>query len=115
LAKRGRPPTPIDENVVVSLAERGWSIRQIAAAFKVDEKTIRKNYSALIEESRQHGAAKLLDVLWKRGVQEKSDKVLTHLADRILGKVATKIELTDETLDSLIEERLKSTARKEVE
>ncbi len=105
----------IDENVVISLAERGWSMRQIAAAFKVDEGTIRKRFSAKVEEARHHGAAKLLDVLWQRGVKEKSDRVLTHLADRILGKVPTKIELTDEIIDRAVEERLNSGPKKEVE
>lgn len=96
----------IDLNVLVSLAERGWSARQIAAAFKVDPTTITRKYSALIEEARQHGAAKLMDILWQRGVTAKSDRILTHLADRILGKVATKVEISNEDLVNLVEAKL---------
>jgi hypothetical protein len=75
----------IDEDLLVARASRGWSMRAIAASFGVDEATIRRRYSAKIEAARHHGAAKLLDVLWTRGVQEKSDQVLLNLANRIIG------------------------------
>jgi AcrR family transcriptional regulator len=97
------------------MAERGWSTRAIASALGVGQATLINRYGAKIQEAKHHGAYKLLDILWQRAVTNKSDRVLTHLADRILGKVATKIELTDEALDSLIEERIKSSAEKEVE
>lgn len=94
-----RPKKEIDEKALVAMAERGWSIRGIAVAFGVDEKTIRTRYSALIEDSRQHGKEKLLDVLWQRAVTSKSDRVLCHLADRLLGKVATPVELGNKDKD----------------
>lgn len=81
----GRNRKEIDETVLVSLAERGWSMRAIAATFGVSEGLIRKRYSAKVEESRHVGAYKLLDILWQRGVKEKSDKVLLNLAERIIG------------------------------
>lgn len=88
-----RPKIEIDEKALIAMAERGWSVRGIAAAFGVGAETIRVRYGAKIEEARQHGAQKLLDILWQRGVTGKSDRILTHLADRILGKVATPVEL----------------------
>ncbi len=96
----------IDRDVVKKLAERGWSGRQIAAAFEVDEATIRRKFSALIKESRHHGAAKLLDILWQRGVTEKDARILLHLADRILGKVPQKIQLTREQAIEFLEDEL---------
>lgn len=101
-----RPKIPIDENALIAMAERGWSVRGIAAAFKVSPNTILNHYGAKIEEARQHGAQKLLDVLWQRGVKEKSDRVLVHLADRIIGKIPQKIELTNEELVNLAKEKL---------
>lgn len=88
-----RPRKEIDENALIAMAERGWSIRGIAVAFGVDEKTIRTRYAARIEDARHHGKEKLMDILWQRAVTAKSDRVLCHLADRLLGKVATPVEL----------------------
>lgn len=102
----GRPKKPIDPLQVKNLAERGWSIKQIAAHFGVNDMTIARRFSALIKESRQHGAAKLIDILWKRGVQEKSDRVLLNLADRILGPVPRKIEYTREGAIEFLEKEL---------
>lgn len=103
----GRPKKPIDPDQVKNLAERGWSGRQIAAHFGVNEATIRRKFDALIAEARQHGAAKLLDVLWQRGVTGKSDRVLVHLADRIIGKIPTVIKLSREQLIEQLEDDAK--------
>lgn len=103
-----RPPADIDEQQVRNLAERGWSGRQIAAHFGVAESVIRRRFSAVIEEARQHGAAKLIDILWQRGVKEKSDRILMHLADRLLGRVPQKIEITREQAIEFLEQDLKS-------
>lgn len=96
----------IDVEVVKKLAERGWSGRQIAAAFSVNESVIRKRFGALMTEARHHGAAKLLDVLWQRGVTEKDTRVLIHLADRILGVIPKKIEITKEQAIEVLEKEL---------
>jgi hypothetical protein len=101
-----RPRKNIDEKALIAMAERGWSIRGIAAAFGVGAETIRVRYGAKIMEARQHGAQKLLDILWQRGVKEKSDRVLVHLADRIIGKVPQRIELSNEELVGLVEAKL---------
>lgn len=110
----GRPEIPIDEKQVRKLAERGWSVRQIAAHFEVDEATIRRRFAAAVEESRHHGQAKLLDVLWQRGIGNPEtrtggdNRVLLHLADRILGKIPQKIEITREQAIEFLEQDLKS-------
>lgn len=92
-----RPKVPIDERALTAMAERGWSAAQIAAAFGVDRETIVRRFSDKIAAARQHGSAKLLDVLWQRGVQEKSDKVLLNLADRILGPVKSPQEAANQS------------------
>lgn len=92
-----RPKKPIDENALIAMAERGWTIPGIAAAFGVSPETIRDRFSAKIEAARHHGAQKLMDILWQRAVTAKSDRVLCHLADRLLGKVATPVELGNQS------------------
>lgn len=104
MARRKIPPIPEDQ--VRKLAERGWSGRAIAAQFGVDERTIRRKFAAVIAESKQHGAAKLLDVLWKRATEGRSDRVLVHLADRIIGPVVKKIEITKEQAIEFLEKEL---------
>lgn len=99
----GRPKKPIDPEQVRKLAERGWNVCAIASHFEVDEMTIRRRFSEIIVESRKHGAAKLLDILWQRGVTEKDSKVLLNLADRIIGPVP-KIRLTREEAIKFLEE-----------
>lgn len=89
--KGGRPPIVIDEDLLLARAARHWSIRAIAASFGVDEATIRKRYSAKIENARHHGAGNLMDHLWVRAIgNEKkgipgSDRILLNLGDRIIG------------------------------
>lgn len=90
----------LDEDVILKLAERHWSNRQIAATFGCDEGVIRRRLSAKLENARQHGAAKLLDILWQRAVTEKSDRVLLNLADRIIGPVTQKVQTTSVDLSN---------------
>lgn len=71
----GRPKKKIDPEQVAQLARRFWSQRQIAAFFKVDEGTIRRRFSAIIEENKHVGTALLLDRMWRR-IEERSDKML---------------------------------------
>jgi len=99
----GRPEKPIDVEQVKKLAERGWSNVAIAVHFEVDESRIRRRFAEVIKESRKHGAAKLLDILWQRGVTEKDSKVLLNLADRIIGPVP-KIRLSREEAIKFLEE-----------
>lgn len=102
----GRPRKKIEVEQLKKLAERGWSARQIASHFEVDEATVRRRFSAIIAEARQHGQAKLLDILWQRGVAEKSDRILKDLADRIIGPVPKKIEITREQALEFLEKEL---------
>jgi hypothetical protein len=91
-----RPRKKIDPEQVRKLAERQWSDVQIGAHFGVHSATIARRFANLLIDARHNGKAKLIDILWQRGVTEKSDRVLIHLADRVLGPVPKKIEYTRE-------------------
>jgi hypothetical protein len=107
----GRPKKPIDEKQLEALAERQWSDVQIAAFFEIHVTNLEKRFASKIAECRQRGKAKLLDVLWQRGVQEKSDRVLTHLADRVLGPIPKHIRLedvSDEQLEKVLDKKIEA-------
>jgi hypothetical protein len=111
-----RPPKPINSKQVEELAERHWSIEQIAAFFRVDRRTIERRFAAVIEDARHRGRAKLIDMLWKRA--DESDRILENLADRVIGPVQKQMKidldkLSDEELARLVEERMKSHASNE--
>lgn len=103
-----RPPKEIDEETVRKLAERQWDYEQIAAFFGVSGDTIKRRFEDVVYEAKHSGKAKLIDILWQRAVTEKSDKVLVHLADRILGPVPKKIELTREQAVEFLENDLRA-------
>lgn len=102
-----RPKKPINEVQLRLLAERQWSSRQMGAFFGVHSTNIVRRYAALIEEAREHGKAKLIDVLWERAVDHKSDRVLIYLADRVLGPIPKKIELSKEDAIRVLEDEFK--------
>jgi hypothetical protein len=112
-----RPRKVIDVEQLKKVAERQWSNEMIAAFFNVDRKTIERRFSPEIEEGRQRGRAKLVDLLWARahGNPERnikgSDRILEHVSNRYLGPVKTilKIEakdLPDEEIAKIAMERL---------
>jgi len=86
-----RPTKPIDQEQLEKLAEKQWSIEQIAAFFRVSRDTIERRYAAKIAEAKQRGGAKLLDLAWKR-VIEGSDRMLIHMLKQYLGH-KEKVEL----------------------
>ena len=102
----GRPRKKIDTEQLRKLAERQWSNEQIAVFLGADRRTIERRFSQLLIDARQQGRAKLIDILWQRGVQEKSDRILIHLADRVLGPVPKKIEITKEQAIECLEREL---------
>lgn len=76
-----RPKKPIDQEQLEKLAEKQWSIEQIAAFFRVSRDTIERRYAAKIAEAKQRGGAKLLDLAWKR-VLGGSDKMLLAMLEK---------------------------------
>lgn len=105
-----RPRKPIDPEQVRKLAERQWSDEQIAAVIGCDRRTLERRFPQLLRDARHAGRAKLIDILWQRGVTEKSDRVLLHLADRALGPVPKKIEITKEQAIEVLEKELEREA-----
>ena len=102
----GRPKKKIDEEGVRKLAEKQWSYEMIGAFFGVSHQTIMRRYGRIVEESRQEGKSKIVDLLWMRATSDKSDKILTHLADRFLGPIPKKIEITREQAIEVLEKEL---------
>ena len=89
-----RPQKPIDAEQVRKLAERHWTMEMIAAHFNVSGDTIKRRFKDVVDAGRQEGKAKLIDVLWQRAVIEKSDRILIHLAERILGPIIQEQKVT---------------------
>jgi len=75
------------------LAEKQWDKHQIAAFFGVSHDTIHRRFASVIEEARHSGKAKLIDILWKRILEGKSDRLLEHALDRFVGPVQRKMSL----------------------
>lgn len=76
---------PIDQTALEKMAEKGWTVKEIAASFHVDPTTIYRRYATLIEECRQRGTAKVRDLQWQRALQG-SDKMILHMSKHLLGQ-----------------------------
>lgn len=102
-----RPRIKIDEEQVRQCAMKMWSIREIAAFFRVSHDTIERRFASIILEARQSGYAKLRDLQWKRAM-EGSDTMIKHMSEHYLQQHSKqKIELTDAQLEEALEKRLK--------
>jgi hypothetical protein len=91
-----RPRKIIDIEQLEKIAEKQWSFTEIAAFFRVSEKTINRRYVQIIEDARQRGRTKLRDLQWKRAL-EGSDRVLLHMSAHYLGQ-NQKLELAVEKI-----------------
>jgi len=90
-----RPKKPIDEEQLRKCAEKQWTVREIAAFFRVSHDTIQRRYASVIEEARQSGRAKLRDLQWARAVNG-SDTMLKHMSEHYLDQTPrTKISIED--------------------
>lgn len=94
-----RPKKKIDPEQLRKLAEKHWSTESIAYFFGVSVRTVNRRFGRAIEEARHGGKSKLLDLLWARASgaagQKQSDRILEHLANRVLGSIKQKVEITD--------------------
>ncbi len=99
-----RPKKPIDQEQLEKLAEKQWSIEQIAAFFRVNRATIERRFAEKINDARQRGRAKIVDLQWKRAL-EGSDRMIMHMSAHYLGQ-SQKLELAVEKIpdDVLIQE-----------
>lgn len=105
-----RPKKDIDLEQLRKCAERQWTNSEIAAFFRVDRTTIERRFSAVIEEARHSGCAKLRDLQWKKA-EHGSDRMLIHMSEHYLRQHQNmKIDLSkipDEVLVPEIERRVK--------
>lgn len=81
----GRPKKKINVQQLELLAEKQWHAREIAAFFRVNESTIKRRFTPLIEECKQRGKAKLRDLQWRRAL-DGSDRILLHMSKHYLGQ-----------------------------
>ena len=90
-----RPKKPIDVEQLIKCAEKQWTVREIAAFFRVSHDTIQRRYASVIEEARQSGRAKLRDLQWARALNG-SDTMLKHMSEHYLDQHnKTKISIED--------------------
>lgn len=98
-AGRPRKWDTIDKDQLINLAERQWTTESIAAHFKVGKDLILRHFATELQDGRHSGKAKLLDELWARAFgqrqNKKSDRILEHLANRVLGPITQKVEFPD--------------------
>lgn len=80
-----RPRKKIDIAQLEQLAERQWSVRQIASFFRVSHDTLQRRYASIIADARLRGSAKIIDLQWKRAM-EGSDTMIKHMAEHYLGQ-----------------------------
>lgn len=81
--KTGRKQIPIDEAQFCQLAERQWSITEVAAFFKVSVDTIERRFADKYWESRSLGRGKLRDIVWRKALAGDS-RLIKVLVDQYL-------------------------------
>jgi len=86
----------LDRDQVRALAAKGWPVESMAAFFKVHKTTLYRAYATEIEEGRARGVATVLDLMWDRVINHKSERVLINLADRIVGPTPKALTITTE-------------------
>lgn len=67
--RRGRPSfkkTPENQQFVSLRAAAGWTQKSIATDMRIDEKTLRKNFSRELSDGALHVEGKILDMLMRR-------------------------------------------------
>lgn len=99
----------IDVNQVASLAERFWSIQEIAAFFSVETEWLENKFGKVIEEAQARGRGNIRDLQWKSAMRGRIQAIL-HLSKHYLNQHdlrKVKIEnLTDQELEQLVRDRL---------
>lgn len=80
-----RPRRQINVEQLERLAERRWTIEEIAAFFRVSQSTIERRFAAKIKESRHRGTAKLRDLQWALAAKLHPG-MLIHLGRHYLGQ-----------------------------
>lgn len=116
----GRPPVDIDLKILANIAERQWTITEIAAFLNVSTDTIyRRGYLPLIEEARERGKAKLRDMQWKKAGEgdrdmikwlgkqylKQSEKVEQKVSAEVNHSTEEKVKTLNQKIQSLVQEK----------
>ncbi len=80
-----RPKAPLDPLVVQRMAEKHWSIEEIAGTLGVNRTTIRRRFGAKMEEWRASGRAKLRDLQWKKAL-DGDTRMILHMSKHMLSQ-----------------------------
>jgi hypothetical protein len=84
--KRGRVRVKdIDKKQVYELACLQCTLREIAAVVGIDQETIRKHFSDIIEKGRETGKKSLRRAQWEKALSG-SDRLLVFLGKNYLGQ-----------------------------
>lgn len=101
----GRPRIILDREKIRKCAEKQWTDEEIADFFDCSSDTLRRNYCEDLDRGRASGRAKLRDLIWSRAIAG-SDRMLVHAANRFLGAIKHKIEITREQAIEFLEKEL---------
>ena len=102
MSKVGRPQKSIDVEQLEKLAERQWTVEQIAAFFRVSRDTIERRFAEEVRQSKQRGAAKLLDKQFDVAMQGNVN-MLIWLGKNYLGQT----DKNEEQMKAWLREELK--------
>lgn len=97
-----RPEKDVDEKVVLALAQRHCSVREIAAVVGVSEDTLYRRYAAVIKKGRADARWRLRDRQWQSAMAGNTT-MLIWLGKQMLGQ-SDRLELTGADGDPLFPE-----------
>jgi hypothetical protein len=106
----GRPKIKLDVEKLKKCAEKQWTNEEIGAFFGVSKDTIERNYAADVHEARHNGKAKLRDLIWQRALNG-SDRMLEHAANRFLGPIVAKHEISIQDLIETVRAAIDGTTK----
>lgn len=89
----GRPPKPIEKDLVIKLASRGCNADIIADCVGIDVRTIERKYAGIIKEGRGKLKNNLLAALYDKAVNKGDTTCLIWLSKQYLGFKEPKQEV----------------------
>lgn len=106
MARKKEEFTEREVNLVKELAAHHVTKEAIAGALGISFPTLNQHFFNEIELARHEGKQRIMDMLWFKA--RTSDRVLIHLADRVLGPVAKLYkDITDLTDEEYLKEGLR--------
>ena len=86
----GRPQKPIDEKVIASLSQIGFTEEEIGSVIGISARTLQRRYADLVAENKNRGKASLRKKMWEKALKG-NDKLLIWLSKNELN-MKDKIE-----------------------